>query len=164
MRVPEPKDFMHHLVTVDDGSYMIDGVSVGSFQSVEGLIDVLQEDTLSCIQMPLIDVFSGGGSAHDEPGWGDDEPQYDTAGEALARAGVAGRPLYDATDPRGGNMNPNGYLDTDPLYDEAQVDSGYLGVEPHEPLEPEPYGDPEEEYPTTYHQTASEDPLYVIYC
>jgi hypothetical protein len=146
MRVPEPKDFMHHLVTVDDGSYMIDGVSVGSFQSVEGLIDVLQEDTLSCIQMPLIDVFSGGGSAHDEPGWGDDEPQYDTAGEALARAGVAGRPLYDATDPRGGNMNPNGYLDTDP------------------PLEPEPYGDPEEEYPTTYHQTASEDPLYVIYC
>ena len=80
---------------------MIDGVPVGSFDSVEGLIDVLQEDTLSCITLPLIDVFTrGGGGGAEEPGWGDDEPQYDTAGDVQARA--AGRALYDADPQRHG--------------------------------------------------------------
>lgn len=82
--------------------------------------------SLSCISTPLIDVFGGGGAGAYTGGGSFAEPQYDTAGDAMARAG---QNLYDAVpaeDPTGYTTGAN----LDPLYDEAQGDTGYLGVEP----------------------------------
>mmetsp|Transcript_897 Transcript_897/g.2659 ORF Transcript_897/g.2659 Transcript_897/m.2659 type:complete len:431 (+) Transcript_897:211-1503(+) len=143
MAVPPPKGSMHHLITVEEGQFVIDGVPVGAYNSIEELIQTLQEDTLSCISTPLINIFADaplGAAAFDEP-------QYDTAGEAGAAPG--GR-LYDAVpgeDVTGYNVGD----DLDPLYDEAETDTGYLGVEPA--------GDPYPA-PVAYNTSPGDDPLY----
>eukprot|EP00037_Helgoeca_nana_P024291 m.257709 g.257709 ORF g.257709 m.257709 type:complete len:431 (-) comp26599_c3_seq2:160-1452(-) len=152
MSVGPPKDFMHHLVTVEDGQFVIDGVPVGAYGSIEGLIATLQEDTLSCISTPLINIFGGDAEAYPDP---TGEPQYDTAGEAMARAGVGGGlydavPAEDVTQYDGGKLAYNTGAELDPLYDEATNDTGYLGVEPA--VNPA--------YPGVYHDNQGSDPLY----
>eukprot|EP00038_Savillea_parva_P007138 m.168008 g.168008 ORF g.168008 m.168008 type:complete len:403 (+) comp12909_c0_seq1:286-1494(+) len=135
MAVPAPKNFMHHLVTWDDDQFVIDGVPVGAFTSVHELIETLMDDTLSCISTPLINIF-GNGAQNNNPY---PEPQYDTAGEAMARAVAVGA-VHDMS-----AYNSGG--DLDPLYDEAHDDNGYLGVEPPDPYPDLPRG-------------AGQDPLY----
>lgn len=47
---------MHHLITVEQGEYLIDGQPVGPHRSVDALVEFLQQDTLGCINCELIDV------------------------------------------------------------------------------------------------------------
>lgn len=123
--VPPPKDITHHLVTIKEGDWFIDNVPVGQFRSVDGLVEILMQDTLGVLHCPLIDVFSGGGGQSYADQYGGGGPSYDSAGTHSA----ANAALYDTAgnsmDDQMGNMS---------IYDQAGNDAntGYLGVQPNE--------------------------------
>ena len=104
--VPPPKEITHHLVTIKEGDWFIDNVPVGQFRSVDGLVDVLMQDTLGVLHCPLIDVFSGGGGQSYADQYGGGAPTYDSAGTNSA-ANAGKNPRVDGFAP-----NPGRWMQT----------------------------------------------------